>query len=111
MQDDYLSRVGSQVTTYIFAFLVLNRVLSSVERVTEYLHLPQESARIIETNRPPAYWPSITSTSESMITVKDLVVRYAPTLPAGLHGVSFEVKHGEKIGIIGRTGQINLFCL
>ena len=71
----------------------------------EYLKLPQEPAGVVENNRPPAYWPSTTSTSESMITVKDLVIKYAPSLPAVLHGVSFDVKPREKIGLLGRTGE------
>lgn len=79
--------------------------LNSIERVIEYLSLPQEPPGIIESNRPPAYWPSTTSNGGPMITVKNLVIKYAPTLPAVLHGVSFEVKPGEKIGLLGRTGS------
>lgn len=40
-----------------------------------------------------------------MIFVNNLVIKYAPTLPAVLHGVSFEVKPKEKVGLLGRTGQ------
>jgi ABC-type glutathione transport system ATPase component len=40
-----------------------------------------------------------------MISVNNLVIKYAPTLPAVLHDVSFEVKPGEKIGLLGRTGM------
>lgn len=40
-----------------------------------------------------------------MISVNNLVVKYAPSLPAVLHGVSFEVKPKEKIGLLGRTGK------
>jgi ABC-type multidrug transport system fused ATPase/permease subunit len=32
--------------------------LNSVERLVEYLDLPQEPPSIIESSRPPAYWPS-----------------------------------------------------
>lgn len=48
---------------------------SSVERVVEYLNLPEEPAAIIESNRPPAYWPSSSSpNSDSLISVEDLVI-------------------------------------
>ncbi|KAF6756229.1 multidrug resistance-associated ABC transporter [Ephemerocybe angulata] len=77
--------------------------LNSVERIVEYLNLPQEPPAIIENNRPPAYWPS--STSESLIRVEDLVVKYAPDLPAVLHDVSFTLKAGERVGLLGRTGS------
>ena len=38
------------------------------------------------------------------ISVKDLRIRYAPDLPNVLHGVTFRVKDGEKVAIVGRTG-------
>ncbi|KAJ2929604.1 hypothetical protein H1R20_g7490, partial [Candolleomyces eurysporus] len=77
--------------------------LNSVERVVEYLNLPQEPPATIESHRPPAYWPS--STSDSLVTVENLVVKYAPDLPAVLHDVSFSLKAGERIGLLGRTGS------
>jgi ABC-type multidrug transport system fused ATPase/permease subunit len=82
---------------------------SSVERVIEYLDLPQEPPTIIESNRPPAYWPS-SSDNDTMIIVEDLVVKYAPELPPVLHGISFTLKARERIGLLGRTGgTIRLF--
>jgi ABC-type multidrug transport system fused ATPase/permease subunit len=74
---------------------------SSVERVVEYLELPQEPPTEME-SRPPAYWPS--SESENLIVVEDLVVRYAPELPPVLHNVSFTLKGRERVGLLGRTG-------
>ncbi|KAG9310797.1 hypothetical protein JVU11DRAFT_8649 [Chiua virens] len=78
--------------------------LNSVERVVEYLDLPQEPPAIIESNRPPAYWPSSTS-SNALISVEDLVVKYAPELPAVLKNVSFQLNAKERIGLLGRTGS------
>ncbi|KAI0048024.1 multidrug resistance-associated ABC transporter [Auriscalpium vulgare] len=77
--------------------------LNSVERFVEYLDLPQEPPAIIESARPPAYWPS--NDSQSLIVVEDLVVKYAPELPPVLHGVSFSLKAGERVGLLGRTGS------
>lgn len=77
---------------------------SSVERLVEYLDLPQEPPSIIESNRPPAYWPSSAS-NESLIAVEDLVINYAPGLPAVIRGVSFQLKAKERIGLLGRTGS------
>jgi len=37
--------------------------------------------------------------------IEDLVVRYAPELPAVLHNLSFSVRPSEKIGVVGRTGS------
>ncbi len=75
---------------------------SSVERVVEYLELPQEPPVIVESSRPPAYWPS--SESENLIVVEDLVIRYAPELPPVLHDVSFSLRGRERVGLLGRTG-------
>ncbi|KAI0041568.1 hypothetical protein FA95DRAFT_1565261 [Auriscalpium vulgare] len=77
--------------------------LNSVERLVEYLDLPQEPPAVIESSRPPAYWPS--SESNSLIVVEDLVVKYAPDLPAVLHDVSFSLKGRERVGLLGRTGS------
>jgi len=32
-------------------------------------------------------------------------MKYAPHLPPALRGVSFKIKSGEKIGVVGRTGS------
>lgn len=77
--------------------------LNSVERVVEYLDLPQEPPAVIESNRVPAYWPS--SNATHLVSVEDLVIRYAPELPPVLHGVSFSLKPNERVGLLGRTGS------
>ncbi|KAF8998322.1 hypothetical protein BDZ89DRAFT_1148153 [Hymenopellis radicata] len=51
--------------------------LNSVERIVEYLDLPQEPPAVIESSRPPAYWPSST-TNDNLVTVENLVVKYGP---------------------------------
>jgi ABC-type multidrug transport system fused ATPase/permease subunit len=75
-----------------------------VERVVEYLDLPQEPPAVIEDSRPPAYWPSSTA-SGPLIRVEDLTVRYAPELPPVLHGISLELRARERVGLLGRTGS------
>ena len=40
-----------------------------------------------------------------MLVVEDLVIKYAPDLPAVLHGVSFSLKAKERVGLLGRTGS------
>lgn len=77
-----------------------------MERVVEYLDLPQEPPAIIESSRPPAYWPSSTGPNkDSLVVVEDLVIKYAPELPPVLHGVSFNLKARERVGLLGRTGS------
>ncbi|KAF7319859.1 P-loop containing nucleoside triphosphate hydrolase protein [Mycena kentingensis (nom. inval.)] len=74
---------------------------NSVERVVEYLDVPQEAPAIIDANRPPAYWPS----SSGSLAVENLELRYAPDLPAVLRNLSFTIRPSEKVGVVGRTGS------
>lgn len=69
---------------------------NSVERIVEYLGVPQEAPAVVREKRPPAAWPS----SSGELVVEDLVVKYAPHLPAVLKKLSFYVKPSEKIGIV-----------
>eukprot|EP00889_Picochlorum_renovo_P004424 jgi/Picre1/31454/NNA_006806.t1 len=73
--------------------------MNSVERLMEYDDEKTEAAAIVPTNRPLPEWPT-----RGEIQVENLVVRYRPELDPVLHGISFSVKSGEKIGIAGRTG-------
>ncbi|WOO78778.1 ATP-dependent bile acid permease [Vanrija pseudolonga] len=76
---------------------------NSVERVEEYLRVPQEPPSEIAGSRPPAYWPSNTP-NDSFVSARDVEIKYSPELPTVFKG-SFDIKAGEKIGLIGRTGS------
>ncbi|KAI5479254.1 ATP-binding cassette transporter [Pseudohyphozyma bogoriensis] len=75
--------------------------LNSLERITEFLELPQEPAGGAI---PPANWPSAV-TKSNIVEVQDLVIKYAPELPMVLQGVTFSIKAGERVAIAGRTGS------
>ncbi|KAJ2690563.1 hypothetical protein IWW39_000657 [Coemansia spiralis] len=72
--------------------------MNSVERVTQYLALDQEAPMFIESAALPSNWPAT-----GHVQVENLVVEYVPGTPV-LRGLSFAVKSGEKIGVVGRTG-------
>ncbi|KAF9346348.1 hypothetical protein BGX26_002160, partial [Mortierella sp. AD094] len=74
--------------------------LNSVERVNEYLDMPQEPPAIIQGSRPPAGWPF-----DGKIEIKDLTMQYAPDLGPVLFDISVNIRPREKIGIVGRTGS------
>ncbi|KAJ7105197.1 multidrug resistance-associated ABC transporter [Mycena epipterygia] len=78
--------------------------LNSVERIVEYLDLPQEPPAVIESNRPPAFWPS-SAKNDSLIVAENVSIKYAPELPSVLQDVSFTLKAGERVGLLGRTGS------
>ncbi|KAJ5653274.1 hypothetical protein N7490_000277 [Penicillium lividum] len=73
--------------------------MNSVERVREYLEVDQEAAAIIPESRPAKGWPV-----EGAVEFSGYSTRYRPDLDPVLKEVSFSVKAGEKVGIVGRTG-------
>ncbi|GMF03683.1 unnamed protein product [Ambrosiozyma monospora] len=74
--------------------------MNSVERIEEYVEeIPQEPPAVIPETEPSSNWPE-----RGAIEVSNLSIRYAPELPRVIDGVSFNVKPGEKVGIVGRTG-------
>ena len=54
----------------------------------------------IQEKTPPASWPT-----SGELRVEKLSARYSADGPRVLHDISFEVKSGERVGIVGRTGS------
>ena len=94
----YCNSLSARVTMLIRLCRVLAQVeldFNSVERIVEYLDVPQEAPATIEEKQPPAAWP----TSNGDLVVQDLSVKYASHLPAVLKNLSFCVNPSEKIGV------------
>ncbi|KAI0742214.1 hypothetical protein C8Q80DRAFT_1186678 [Daedaleopsis nitida] len=72
---------------------------NSVERVQQYLAIEHEPSPTT-TGVPPAYWPA-----SGHLKVENLSARYSADGPRVLHELSFEIKSGERVGIVGRTGS------
>ncbi|KAF8066646.1 multidrug resistance-associated ABC transporter [Lyophyllum atratum] len=72
--------------------------MNAVERVLHYTELPAEGDATTP-NDPPMSWPT-----EGKISFDDVKLAYREGLPLVLKGVTFDVKPGEKVGIVGRTG-------
>ncbi|XP_066469734.1 ATP-binding cassette sub-family C member 3 isoform X2 [Tiliqua scincoides] len=71
----------------------------AVERVKEYAETETEAPWIIEDNRPSEDWPT-----QGEVEFVNYSVRYRKGLDLVLKDISLNVKGGEKIGIVGRTG-------
>ncbi|GIY19081.1 multidrug resistance-associated protein 5 [Caerostris extrusa] len=73
---------------------------TSVERIQSYVEdLESEAPAVIDKMRPSPDWPT-----RGHIAFKDVKMRYRPGLPLVLKGLTFEIEHQEKIGIVGRSG-------
>ncbi|EIM89359.1 P-loop containing nucleoside triphosphate hydrolase protein, partial [Stereum hirsutum FP-91666 SS1] len=72
---------------------------NSVERIAQYVAIKQEP-QPTEGGTPPAYWPS-----SGDLRVDKVTARYSVDGPAVLKEISFHIKSGERIGIVGRTGS------
>lgn len=77
----------------------LETQLVSVERVKEYSETDTEASWIIPENRPPDDWPFT-----GRIIMDQFDLKYREGLPLVLKQISCDIKPGEKIGIVGRTG-------
>ncbi|TPX36938.1 hypothetical protein SmJEL517_g00979 [Synchytrium microbalum] len=74
--------------------------MNSTERLLYYVDdIESEAPETIPEHTPPANWPD-----RGTISFKDVSIRYRPDLPPILHGISFDIKTSEKVGIVGRTG-------
>ncbi|KAF9566632.1 hypothetical protein EC968_003681 [Mortierella alpina] len=74
--------------------------MNAVERLHHYANeLTLEADAIIPDNRPADSWPRT-----GAISIRNLELRYRPELPSVLHNLSLDIKGGEKIGVVGRTG-------
>ncbi|KAJ1776474.1 hypothetical protein LPJ54_003048 [Coemansia sp. RSA 1824] len=71
--------------------------MNAIERIEQYMRVDQEAP--LEVSSPqPTSWPATGD-----VCIEDLVIEHVPGVPV-LHGISLHVRHGEKIGVVGRTG-------
>ena len=83
---------GAQILTEFESELV------SFQRCLKVLEIPQEAPQII---------PRILTESfpkSGNISFENFSLKYRPTTETVLKNLSFEIKNGEKIGVVGRTG-------
>ncbi|RCI04069.1 hypothetical protein CU098_000751, partial [Rhizopus stolonifer] len=81
-------------------FTTVDMHFEAVERIHQYMVMPQEPPSIVEGSRPPAAWPTYAA-----IQVRDLVVSFSHSeADAILRHVSFNIFPGEKVALIGRAG-------
>ena len=92
-----------QTCTYLPFIMKLkadfSAMLSSLDRIFEYVSLTQEAPHIIESKRPPATWPH-----SGQLQINNVSFKYRPDLPLVLRNITMSIEGGKKVGIVGRTG-------
>ncbi|KDQ56809.1 hypothetical protein JAAARDRAFT_132140 [Jaapia argillacea MUCL 33604] len=86
--------------------LVWVRIFNSFEvegkpsfRLQQYMSIEQEP-KSTTGGTPPAYWPS-----SGNLKVENLSASYSTDGSKVLEDISFDIKSGERVGIVGRTGS------
>ncbi|KAF7340454.1 Multidrug resistance-associated ABC transporter protein [Mycena venus] len=72
---------------------------NSLERIQGYIEIEHEKPATAD-RKPPAYWPA-----SGDLRVEKLSARYSEDGPKVLQDISFHIKSGERVGIVGRTGS------
>ena len=90
---------------------IVDACMNGVERINFYTtNIAQEKQTVVENSsevESSLNWPQC-----GLIVAENVQMRYRDG-PLVLKGASFEVKAGEKIGIVGRTGEsftANISC-
>ncbi|PIA13121.1 P-loop containing nucleoside triphosphate hydrolase protein [Coemansia reversa NRRL 1564] len=95
----YVGTFWAEAVTAVRQYSNLELSLGCVERLHQYLEVACEApSRTAADNVLATEWP-VTGKLE----ICGLVAGYINSVPV-LHGLSFAVAHGEKIGVVGRTG-------
>ncbi|ETV74101.1 hypothetical protein H257_11404 [Aphanomyces astaci] len=77
----------------------METALIAPERLYEYIQLTKEGERHTPLDAASTSWPT-----HGQVQFDQVSYRYKPTAPLVLQDVSFTVKGGEKVGVVGRTG-------
>lgn len=93
----YASPIVSLLSSFLTSFTETEKEMVSVERVLQYMDIPQEEQ--CGSVSPHPDWPSL-----GQIEFEHVTLRYKPSLPAALNNLSFKINAGMQVGVVGRTG-------
>ncbi|XAR50466.1 Xenobiotic-transporting ATPase [Bertholletia excelsa] len=93
----YASPIVSLLGSFLTSFTETEKEMVSVERVLQYMDIPQEELNGSKQLGPD--WPF-----QGQIEFQNVTLKYMPHLPAALQDVSFIFTEGMHVGIVGRTG-------
>lgn len=110
---------GTSMQMFFEWFAQFEEAMTGVERLNDYLRRTLEPGSKLPAVREfptahPVYGVNeeealrrerLTATRSASVRVENLWFRYGENLPYVLKGLEFNIRPGEKIGIVGRTGS------
>lgn len=102
---DWMFSCGLTWTKQAFGWAVrqsaeVENNMNSVERLLHYAKsIEQEPPYTLPSNKPPPSWPS-----KGAIRLDNVTASYRAGLPVILKDVSVDIRGGEHVALIGRTG-------
>ncbi|KAF9156295.1 Canalicular multispecific organic anion transporter 2 [Actinomortierella ambigua] len=111
----YLIQIGSLLNWITQRYTNMEMAMNSAERLDDYIHAlsHEEEEDLLSFCSPSASVVSSIGKATAVdpewpqhghIRFTNVWMRYRPELPWSLENVSFEIKAGEKVGVVGRTG-------
>ncbi|KAL9250967.1 ABC transporter C family member 13-like protein [Drosera capensis] len=92
----YAAPVVSLLGSFLSSFTETEKEMVAVERVIQYIDVPQEDFKGSESLHPG--WPF-----QGKIEFQNVTLKYLPSLPAALKDITFTISAGTQVGVIGRT--------
>lgn len=115
----FIALSGNTVQMFFEWLTQFEEAMIGVERLDQYMRMNLEEGSLLPSTAQfatghPTYAASVekylshrrlTEDRNASVQAKDLWFRYREDLPWVLKGINFEVKAGERLGIVGRTGS------
>lgn len=99
---EYLQHISWEVNGMMHAYKENERNLKALQRLLKLDDIAQEQSIVKESGEEitvPESWPE-----KGELEFKDVEMSYRPETDLVLKGLSYKVKAGEKVGVVGRTG-------
>lgn len=95
----YALKITQSLIWIVRSSVLIETNIVSVERIVEYCNIESEGPDKIENSSVEQSWPS-----KGVIQFKNYSTTYRENLDPVLKDINLDIKSGEKVGVVGRTG-------